>query len=43
MKEHMVADERVNVVGRALVSAAMLKSIWPGRKFRFVIVGEYDD
>lgn len=43
MKEYMDADERVNVVGKVLVSKEMLKSIWPGRRFRLVIVGEYDD
>ena len=42
MKQELPADERVNVVGKALINELVIKSIFPNRKFRFVIVGEYD-
>ena len=42
MKQELPADERVNIVGRALINELVVKSIFPNRKFRFVIVGEYD-
>lgn len=42
MKKELPADERVNVVAKALINDLVIKSIFPSRKFRFVIVGEYD-
>ena len=43
MKQDLPKDERVNVVGKALITDAVLKSIGAGKKFKFVVVGEYDE
>lgn len=40
MKLDLPADERVNVVGEALISDFLLDRIKPGQKFKFVIEGE---
>lgn len=40
MKQDLPCDERVNVIGKALVSSFLLKSFAPGQKFKFVIRGE---
>ena len=42
MKRHLEKDERVNVVGKALINDLVLSSFKPNQKFRFVIVGEMD-
>ncbi len=39
MRRNLPKDERVNVVGRALISDFLLKKIMPGQKFRFMIRG----
>lgn len=41
MKTELPADERVNVIGMALISDFLLDRIKPGQKFKFVIQGEY--
>lgn len=43
MKLDLGADLRVNVVGNALISDFLLKSIKPRQKFKFKIVGEIDE
>ncbi len=40
MKENLPSDKRVNVVGVALISDYLLKSIKPNQKFKFEIRGE---
>lgn len=40
-KQKVEKDERVNVVARAVTTIDVIKMIGPGRKFRFVILGEY--
>ena len=42
MKRDLEKDERVNVVGMALINDLVIESFRPGQKFRFVIVGEID-
>ena len=42
MKQNLPADERVNVIGKALINELVIKSIFPNRGFKLVIVGEYD-
>ena len=42
MKVDLEEDERVNVVGHALINDLVIKSFKPNQKFRFVIVGEID-
>ena len=43
MKQDLPKDDRVNVVGKALITDAVLKAIYAGKKFKFVLVGEYDE
>ena len=40
MCKNIEADERVNVIGKALIDDDVLKAIKPGKPFRFIIVGE---
>ena len=42
MKRDLEKDERVNVVGRALINDLVIESFKPNQRFRFVIVGEID-
>lgn len=42
MKVDLDSDERVNVVGKALINDYCLKAIKGGYRFKFVIVNEYD-
>ena len=42
MKRDLEKDERVNVVGKALINDLVIESFRPGQKFRFVIIGEID-
>lgn len=42
MKNNLPSDERVNVVGKALINDLVLASIGPSKKFKFVIIGERD-
>ena len=42
MKCDLEEDERVNVVGHALINDLVIKSFKPNQRFRFVIVGEID-
>jgi beta-N-acetylhexosaminidase len=42
MKQNLEKDNRVNVVGVALISDFLLNNIKPGQKFKFVIRGEID-
>ena len=42
MKKDLEKDDRVNVVGKALINDLVIESFRPGQKFRFVIIGEID-
>ena len=42
LKEDLEKDERVNVIGKVLGDDYLLSLLKPGKKFKFVIVGEYD-
>lgn len=42
IKEDLEADERVNVVGKAHITDEVLKAIKGGKKFKFIIVQEFD-
>lgn len=42
IKNDLNMDERVNVVGKALITENVLKAIKPGMRFKFIIVYEYD-
>lgn len=42
-KEKIEKDERVNVVAKALTTLDVIKMIYPGRKFKFIILGEYEE
>ena len=43
MMTDLEKDERVNIVGKALINDLVFDAIrFDNRKFRFLIVGEYD-
>ncbi len=43
MSQDVAADKRVNVVGKALIDDFVLSTIKSGTKFKFAIIGEYDE
>lgn len=42
MRENLPSDERVNVIGKAVINDLVLKALQNGKRFKFVIIGEYD-
>lgn len=42
MRCNLPSDERVNVIGKALINDLLLDELKNGRKYKFVIMGEYD-
>ncbi len=43
MSVDLQADKRVNVVGKALIDECCLDAIKAGKRFKFAIIGEYDE
>ena len=43
MKQDLESDERVNVVGYALINDLVIQAFKPNQKFKFVIVGEINN